>query len=212
MWTISKPILAFGVIVVFLLGAILQLSQHSPKQEAPQKKESTRAPTEQPPGENLLPTEPESIAIPPKLSPIAEATTEKKEMARAQQLLASTNEKHRIEGLKLLGAYPSPMNEVLLVGYLKGKENPNIRSTAALALSTLGKPLASTIDTLLSTLEDSSEDVRFSALSTLEDYLILVKEDPASQQRIRDSLRVKLQSNRLQADIQKDIDDIVHDR
>jgi HEAT repeat protein len=101
---------------------------------------------------------------------------------------------------------------VLLVGYLKGKENPNIRSTAALALSTLGKPLASTIDSLLIALEDSSEDVRFSALSTLEDYLILVKKDPASQQRIRDGLRVKLQSNRLQADIQKDIDDIVHDR
>jgi hypothetical protein len=212
MRTISKPILVFGVIVVFLLGAILHLSQHSPKQEAPQKKESTRAPTEQPPRENHLPTEQEPIAIPPKPSLIAEVTTEKKEMARAQQLLASTNEKHRIEGLKLLGAFPNPMNEVLLVGYLKDKENPNIRSTAALALSTLGKPSASTIDTLLSTLEDQSEDVRFSALSTLEDYLILVKQDPASQQRIRDGLRVKLQANRLQADIQKDIDDIVHDR
>ena len=212
MRTISKPILAFGVIVVFLLGAILHLSQHSPTQEAPQKKESSRAPTEQPPRENHLPTEPEPIAIPPKPSPIAEATREKKEMARAQQLIASTNEQHRIEGLKLLGAFPNPMNEVILVGYLRSQENPNIRSTAALALSTLGKPSASTIDTLLSTLEDSSEDVRFSALATLEDYLILVKQDPASQQRIRDGLRAKLQSNRLQADIQKDIDDIVHDR
>jgi hypothetical protein len=212
MRTISKPILAFGVIVVFLLGAIYHLTQHAPKQEAPEKKESSRAHKEHPPRDNLLPTEPESIAIPPKLSPIAEATTEKKEMARAQQLFASTNEKHRIEGLKLLGAFPNPMNEVILVGYLRSQENPNIRSTAALALSTLGKPSASTIDTLLSTLEDSSEDVRFSALSTLEDYLILVKQDPTSQQRIREGLRAKLQANRLQADIQKDIDDIVHDR
>jgi hypothetical protein len=208
----SKPILALGVIVVFLLGAILHLTQNSPKNEAPQKKELSRAPTEQTTRVNHLLTESETIVVAPKPSPIAEATTEKKEMARAQQLLASTNEQHRIEGLKLLGAYPSPKNEVVLVGYLKSQENPKIRSTAALGLSTLGKPSASTIDKLLNTLEDPSEDVRFSALSTLEDYLILVKQDPAAQQRIREGLRVKLQSNRLQADIQKDIDDIVHDR
>jgi HEAT repeat protein len=104
------------------------------------------------------------------------------------------------------------VNEAMLVGYLRSQENPKIRSTAALALSTLGKPSASTIETLLGALEDSSEDVRFSALSTLEDYLIFAKQDSASRLRIREGLRAKLQSNRLQADIQKDIDDIVHDR
>jgi HEAT repeat protein len=103
------------------------------------------------------------------------------------------------------------VNELILVGYLKSQENPKIRGAAALGLSTLGKPSVSTIDTLLGALEDSSEDVRFSALSTLEDYLILVKQDPAAQQRIREGLRAKLQANRLQADIQKDIDEIVHD-
>ena len=139
MRTISKPILAFGVIVVFLLGAILHLTQNAPKQEAPQKKESSRAPTEQTPRGNHLPTEPETIVVAPKPSPIADATTEKKEMARARQLLASTNEHQRIEGLKLFGAYPSPVNEVTLVGYLKSQENPKIRGTAALSLSTLGK-------------------------------------------------------------------------
>ena len=212
MRSISKPILALGVIVVFLLGAILHLTRHSPRQEVQQEKESARPEREQPTSKKQVPAEPETIAMTPKPSPIAKATTEKKEMARAQQLLGSTSELHRIEGLKLLGAYPSPMNEVILVGYLKSQENPEIRSTAALGLSTLGKPSASTIDALLSTLEDSSEDVRFSALSTLEDYLILVKQDPSAHQRIRDGLRAKLQSNRLQADMQKDIDDIVHDR
>jgi hypothetical protein len=212
MMTLSKPPIVLGILVVLLSGVLCLLALQPPKQEAPQKKESSGAPTEQPPRENHLPTEPEPIAIPPKPSPIGEATREKKEMARAQQLLASTNEQHRIEGLKLLGAFPSPMNEVILVGYLRSQENPKIRSTAALSLSTLETPSASTIDTLLSTLEDSSEDVRFSALATLEDYLILVKQDPAAQQRIREGLRAKLQSNRLQADIQKDIDDIVHDR
>jgi HEAT repeat protein len=152
------------------------------------------------------------LSAPRKPSPVAEDAPEKSELARAQQLLASTNEYQRIEGLKLLGAYPSPVNEVILVGYLKSQENPKIRSTAALSLSTLGRPSASTIDTLLSTLEDSSEDVRFSALSTLEDYLIFAKQDSAINQRIREGLRVKLEAKRLQSDIQRDIDDIVHDR
>jgi HEAT repeat protein len=152
------------------------------------------------------------LSAPRQPSPAVEDTSEKNELARAQKLLGSTKEHERIEGLKLLGAYPSPMNEVILVGYLKSQENQKVRSTAALGLSTLGKPSASTIDTLLSTLEDPSEDVRFSALSTLEDYLILLMQDTAAQQRIREGLRVKLQANRLQADIQKDIDDIVHDR
>jgi hypothetical protein len=212
MMTLSKPPIVFGILVVLLSGVLCLLALHPPKQEAPQKKESSRAPTEQPPREKHPPTEPEPIAIPPKPSPIAEATREKKEMARAQQLLASTNEQHRIEGLKLLGAFPSPINEVILVGCLRSQENPEIRSTAALSLSNLERPSASTIDTLLGALEDSSEDVRFSALATLEDYLILVRQDPAAQQRIREGLRAKLQSNRLQVDIQKDIDEIVHDR
>ena len=212
MMTLSKPPIVFGILVVLLSGVLCLLALHPPKQDASEKKESSRAPTEQPPREKHLPTEPEPIAIPPNPSPIAEATREKREITRAQQLLASASENHRIEGLKLLGAFPSPINEVILVRYLRSQENQKIRSTAALSLSTLETPSASTIDTLLSTLEDSSEDVRFSALATLEDYLILVKQDPSAQQRIREGLRAKLQSNRLQADIQKDIDDIVHDR
>ena len=108
--TLSKPPIVLGIFVVLLSCVLCLLALHPTKQEAPEKKESSRAHKEHPPRDNLLPTEPESIAIPPKLSPIAEATTEKKEMARAQQLLASTNEKHRIEGLKLLGAFPNPMN------------------------------------------------------------------------------------------------------
>ena len=210
--SVSKPILALAIIVVLLLGGILRLALHTPSQEAPQRKEPARTSTVHPPIENHRPPAPEMLSAPRKPSPVAEDAPEKSELARAQQLLASTNEYQRIEGLKLLGAYPSPVNEVILVGYLKSQENPKIRGTAALGLSTLGKPSVSTIDTLLSALEDSSEDVRFSALSTLEDYLIFAKQDSAAQQRIREGLRAKLQSNRLQADIQKDIDDIVHDR
>lgn len=210
--SVSKPILALGVIVVLLLGGILRLALHPPSQEAPQRKEPARSSPGHRPIENHRPPAPEMFSAPREPSPVIEDAPEKSELARAQQLLVSNNEHQRIEGLKLLGAYPSPMNEVILVGYLKSQENPRIRSTAALGLSTLGKPSASTIDTLLNTLEDSSEDVRFSALSTLEDYLILVKQDTTTQQRIREGLRTALLANRLPADIQKDIDDIVHDR
>jgi HEAT repeat protein len=210
--SVSKPILALAIIVVLLLGGILRLALHPPSQEAPQKKEPARSSTGHPPIENHRPPAPEMLSAPRKPSLVVEDAPEKSELARAQQLLASTNEHQRIEGLKLLGAYPSPLNEVILVGYLKSQENPKIRGTAALGLSTLGKPSVSTIDTLLSALEDSCEDVRFSALSTLEDYLIFAKQNSAIDQQIREGLRVKLQAKRLQADIQKDIDDIVHDR
>ena len=210
--SVSKSILGLGVIVILLLGGILLLALHPDSQEALKKKEPARSSTGRPPIENHWPPTPEMLSVPRKPSPLVEDTAEKSELARARQLRTSTKEQQRIEGLKLLGAYPSLVNEVILVGYLRSQENPKIRSTAALALSTLGKPSASTIDSLLSALDDSSEDVRFSALATLEDYLILVKQDPAAQQRIREGLRAKLQSNRLQADIQKDIDDIVHDR
>lgn len=212
MRSVSKPIVALGVFVVLLLGGILRLALHPPSQEAPQKKEPARSSTGHPPIEDHRAPAPEMLSAPRKPSSVVEDALEKSELARAQQLLASTNEHERIEGLKLLGAYPSPINEVLLVRYLKSQENPNIRGTAALGLSTVGKPSVSTIDTLLSALEDSSEDVRFSALSTLEDYLIFAKQNSAIDKRIREGLRVKLQANRLQADIQKDIDDIVHDR
>ena len=201
---LSKPTFIFGVLVVLLSGGLFFFAFPLPEQDSPPKKDLLLIPAPHSPTV--------SRRSPTPSSPTEEVTTDKKELARARQLLASTNEHQRIEALKLLGAYPSPVNEAMLVGYLRSQENPKIRSTAALALSTLGKPSASTIETLLGALEDSSEDVRFSALSTLEDYLIFAKQDSASRLRIREGLRAKLQSNRLQADIQKDIDDIVHDR
>lgn len=80
MRSISKPILALGVIVVFLLGAILHLTRHSPRQEVQQEKESARPEREQPNSKKHVRAEPETIAMTPKPSPIAKATTEKKEM------------------------------------------------------------------------------------------------------------------------------------
>jgi hypothetical protein len=76
----------------------------------------------------------------------------------------------------------------------------------------LENPTTSTIDGLLDTLEDPSEDVRFSALSTLEDYLTMEENNSSIHRHIQAGLRAKLQSKRLQVDIEKEIDDIVRDR
>ncbi len=186
------------------------LAFHSSKQELLDKKESASAPEKLTISAKPLPLEQKSIAAAP--SATATDDNEKEENARAQGLLSSKNDEHRIEGLELLGAYPSPINEAILIRYLRSKENPEIRSTAAISLSTLENPTTSTIDGLLDTLEDPSEDVRFSALSTLEDYLTMEENNSSIHRHIQAGLRAKLQSKRLQVNIEKEINDIVRDR
>ena len=199
------------VSMVILLGALVWLAFHSSKLELLDKKESASAPEKLTISAKPLPLEQKLIAA-ASAATATDDTNEKEENARAQGLLSSKNDEQRIEGLELLGAYPSPINEAILIRYLRSKENPEIRSTAAISLSTLENPTTSTIDGLLDTLEDLSEDVRFSALSTLEDYLTMEENNSSIHRHIQAGLRAKLQSKRLQVDIEKEIDDIVRDR
>lgn len=152
---------------------------------------------------------PDSVKSTPEPQPDALADARKKN-ARALLLLGSTNETQQVEGLKLLGAFPSPEGEQILTGYLVGGENPSLRSTAALSLSTLENPSPSTIDALLGTLGDSSEVVRFASLSTLEDYLLLLNNYPALQKQIREGLRTKVGSRLLPPDIHQDIEETLN--
>ena len=211
MLKIWKSLLPLMVCIVILLGAFMWLAFHSSKQELLDKKESASAPEKLTISEKPLPLEQKSIAAAPSAT-ATDDTNEKEENARAQGLLSSKNDQQRIEGLELLGAYPSPINEAILIRYLRSEENSEIRSTAAISLSTLENPTASTIDGLLDTLEDPSEDVRFSALSTLEDYLTMEENNSSIHRHIQAGLRAKLQSKKLQVDIEKEIDDIVRDR
>jgi HEAT repeat protein len=199
------------VCILILLGAFVWLAFHSSKQELLDKKESASTRVRLAISEKPLALEQKSIAAAPS-GASTDDTNEREENARAQGLLSSKNDHQRVEGLELLGAYPSPANEVILVRYLKSQENPEIRSTAAISLSTLENPTTSTIDGLLGTLEDPSEDVRFSALSTLEDYLTMVENNSPIHRHIQAGLKSKLQSSRLQADIKKEIEDNVYDR
>jgi len=199
------------VSMVILLGALVWLAFHSSKLELLDKKESASAPEKLTISAKPLPLEQKLIAA-ASAATATDDTNEKEENARAQGLLSSKNDEQRIEGLELLGAYPSPINEAILIRYLRSKENPEIRSTAAISLSTLENPTTSTIDGLLDTLEDLSEDVRFSALSTLEDYLTMEENNSSIHRHIQAGLRAKLQSKRLQVDIEKEIDDIIRYR
>ena len=211
MLKIWKSLLLPMVCIGILLGVFVWLAFHSSKQDLPDKKESVSASKNLTISEKHLPLEQKSIVAAPSAT-ATDDTNEKEENARAQGLLSSKNDEGRIEGLELLGAYPSPINEAILIRYLRSKENPEIRSTAAISLSTLENPTTSTIDGLLDTLEDPYEDVRFSALSTLEDYLTMEENNSSIHRHIQAGLRAKLQSKRHQVDIEKEIDDIVRDR
>jgi len=211
MWKIWKPVLPLVLVTGILLGAVVWLIFRSPRRESLHRNETMSASAESAPREKPSPPAqaPLTVAMPPIT---VDETNEKEEVARAQKLLTSNDDKQRIEGLELLGAYPSRVNEVILVWYLKSQENPEIKSTAAISLSTLETPTPATIDALLDALADSSEDVRFGALSTLEDFLTMEENNSSIHRHIRAGLKSRLQSKRLQADIAKDIDEIVHDR
>jgi HEAT repeat protein len=211
MWKIWKPVLLLVLMTALLLGTVVWLSFHSSRRELLRRNETVSAAAGSAASEKPMP--PAQATLTDASLPVtAEETNEKEENARAQKLLTSNDDKQRIEGLELLGAYPSSANEVILVRYLKSRENSEIRSTAAISLSTLENPMTPTIDALLDTLADSSEDVRFSALSTLEDYLTMKEKNSSIYRHMQAGFRSKLQSQRLQADIAKDIDEIVHDR
>lgn len=211
MWKIWKTLLPLVLVTGILLGAVVWLTFSPLSRELLHGTETVSGSAASAAREKPIPP---AQATPTAASPPVEAdkTNEKEEIARAQKLLTSNDDKQRIEGLELLGAYPSPANEVILVGYLKSQENLEIRSTAAISLSTLENPSTSTMDGLLNSLEDPAEDVRFSALSTLEDYLTMEENNSSIHRHIHAGLMAKLQSKRLQADMEKEIDEIVRDR
>ena len=198
------PILAI-IFLLFLFAqplpfreAIVLLNKH----EAPTSNSSVFSP---PPS---IPAHLQEEAT-PKISDEA-SRNEKEQTALAMQLLGSTNVRQRIEGLELLGAYPSPDSEAILVEFLKSGGSPEIRSTAATSLATMAIPSASTIETLMNTLEDQSEEVRYGALSTLEDYLIMAEKDSPIQQRILAGFIKKFTENNLSEDIRMDVQEIIN--
>lgn len=140
-----------------------------------------------------------------------EIQLEQEQITTAMELINSADNEERIEGIELLGAYPNPESEAILTQLLTNDEASDIRNVAALSLGAFEVLLDSTINDLISALADESEDVRFSALSTLENYMLGLEEVSVSRKTIHSQLTAKTLSSELPQDTRDALTDILSD-
>ena len=142
---------------------------------------------------------------------IDDAQIEREQIAEAMAHLASQNQEERVEAVEQLGAYPSPDTEATLGQLLAADSNPEVRNAAALSLGSLDAPTESSLSILLSALDDQSEDVRFSALSTLEDFMLAQDENSPTYDRIRSALQTKVGASGVPDELKDSINEVLRD-
>ena len=141
-----------------------------------------------------------------------DAELEREQISAAMTQLNSSNDEERIEAVEQLGAYPTPETEATLGQLLIADANAEVRNAAALSLGSLEEPSDATIAALMSALEDQNEDVRFSALSTLEDFMLGQEEGSKNYQRIHDGLAMKANSSSMPQELRDSIKEILRDQ
>ena len=138
-----------------------------------------------------------------------DAQIEKEQIDVAIGLISSSKYEERIEGVEKLGAYPNAEMEMILGQLLTTDTNPDVRNAAALSLGSIDLPSNLTINYLMSVLEDESGDVRFNALSTLEDYLLGMEQGSISHKLIMDELIAKASEQRISLDVRDSINEFL---
>jgi hypothetical protein len=195
--------------------ALLNLDSGTP--EADLTDETTQESTEKRKGEseslaNSKPTTPVASAQGTPDGVIDDAKLERQQIAEATKKLASGLETDRIEGVEALGAYPNPDTEATLSKVLATDPSADVRNAAALSLGALEAPSAGTLSTLLTAIKDPSDDVRFSALSTLEDLMLGQDEEAPIAKTIRAGLETLIQSPGIPDDLKDSIREVLHNQ
>ncbi|GAB6047908.1 hypothetical protein JCM19379_17350 [Methyloparacoccus murrellii] len=173
---------------------------------------SSEAPDRTPAAGPVPPAAPSGDELMAPDEAVEDEQLEKEQIAEAMTQLGSTNDEERIEAVEQLGAYPSPETEATLGQLLTTDGNPEVRNAAALSLGAVDEPSDATVAALMSALEDQNEDVRFSALSTLEDYMLGQEEDSPNYRRIKDGLKFRLNSRTLSAELRESINEVLRDQ
>ena len=143
---------------------------------------------------------------------VDEEHSEQTQVYRAKHLIDSSKEADRLEGVEMLGAYPTIDSEALLTKLLLNDTSSQVRNAAALSLGSVEEPLDSTIHDLLTALEDESEDVGLNALSILENYRLGLEETSDRYQIVRSQLTAKAASNQLTQNIRDTINQVLNDQ
>jgi hypothetical protein len=141
-----------------------------------------------------------------------EAQNEMEQIAAAMTLLESNMDEERLEGVEQLAAYPNLESEMMLCQLLMTDVNDEVRNAAAQGLEAIDSPSDSTIADLLNALEDEAEDVRLSALSTLEGYMLRLEENSANYKKIQSGLIAKATNPSVPKDTRDNINEFLKDQ
>jgi hypothetical protein len=166
-----------------------------------------------PPQAGQAPVQAPTIEPPPDMAPEeSDEQIEKEQVAAALAQLTSSDPAQRLEGAEQLGAYPSKEAETALQQVLATDSDADVRNAAAQSLGYVEKPTQATLNTLFSALEDQNEDVRLSALSTLEDFMLGADENSKRYKQILAGLQAKVDSRSVPQETRDAIRDIVTDQ
>jgi exonuclease VII large subunit len=213
-------LISSGLVLYALFNIESDSPEAVPSEELATASKPAPAQPAQPPGTAAI-ASPHSGPTPPAAAEMVdpasdevedEAQIEREQIAAAMALLYSTNNEERIEAVEQLGAYPSPETEATLSQLLTTDTNAEVRNAAALSLGSLDTPSDSTINGLVNALADQNEDVRFSALSTLEDFMLGLEEDAPNYKKIREELKAKAAGQGVPKDTREAISEILRDQ
>ena len=121
---------------------------------------------------SVLPSENDKTAITTRDILKTELQDDPAQPAKTLELISSQQKEERVAAIEQLGAYPDQASETLLTQLLTTDQEASVRNAAALSLGIIDTPEDSTLHALIDALEDESEAVRFTALSTLENYIL----------------------------------------
>lgn len=141
-----------------------------------------------------------------------EQAFETEQIAEAEQWLKDLDAEQRIAGIEQLAAYPSPKAEQLMVERLKNDKSDEIRIAAADNLSYIEVPTVATQDALVQALQDKNEELRTSALNTLESFVASLEDEDETAKRIVGLLKKQLKSQQVPSDIKEAIKEYLSDQ
>ena len=205
-------LISLGIVVL----ALFNLESDTTAQDGDEPAVASSRPAakpEKPAGTVATPPPPpsdEDLMAPDEM--VDDEQVEKEQIAEAMAQLNNSNQEERVEAVEQLGAYPNPETEATLGQLLTTDASPEVRNAAALSLGSLDEPSEATLAALMAALEDQNEDVRFSALSTLEDYFLGQEEDSPNYRRIKDGLRLKAGSRSVPDELKESINEVLRDQ
>lgn len=186
-----------------------------PPEAAPATPPPPRATAQPTPRPVSPPSAARPVPPPPQAAPTTEEEedrTEQEEMDAALAQLGSPDPTQRLEGAEILGAYPSEETELALAQVLNSDPEADVRNAAAQSLGYVEQPSDDTVAALMAALEDQNEEVRASALSSLEDYLAATDEGSKRYRQLDAGLRAKMSNQGTPKDIREAIHDILQDQ